>query len=280
MPELPEVEAFRRYLVAQGLVGRRIDDAEIRWGRAVRSPSTPEGFLGELRGCRIIGIERRAKYLIFSLDRGALILHLRMTGSLAIASNSEAEGPFVRTIIKFDDGRELRFADPRKLGQLWFMNDPAPRFAKLGPEPLLPDLSPNPAFSEAFLARAFHQRRAPVKSLLIDQRIAAGVGNIFADEALFVARLHPGAPAGELTTSHTAFLRLGIVSVLAGAIRDLDGRAPVIRAPMPEPAPGEDRKLRVPRRAGVPCTHCGTPIRQSVIGGRGTYFCPMCQPMQ
>ncbi|MDA1096565.1 MAG: DNA-formamidopyrimidine glycosylase [Chloroflexi bacterium] len=270
MPELPEVEAFRRYLVAQGLVGRRINDAEVRWVKAVRSSSTLEAFLRDLRGRRISGIERRAKYLVVPLDSGALVLHLRMTGSLAITSTSEAEGPFVRTVIKFDDGRELRFADPRKLGQLWFVNDPAPLFEKLGPEPLLEDLSPNPSFSDGFLANVFRGRHAPIKSLLIDQRVAAGVGNIFADEALFAAGLHPRTPAGELTQSQIAGLRSAVVEVLAAAIRDLDGRAPIIRAPTPGPATDEDRTLRVPRRVGVACTTCGTPISKSDVGSRGT----------
>ncbi|MBI2166222.1 MAG: bifunctional DNA-formamidopyrimidine glycosylase/DNA-(apurinic or apyrimidinic site) lyase [Chloroflexi bacterium] len=268
MPELPDVEAIRRYLLAQGLVGRRIVEAELMWAKALREPS-PARFQQRVKGQAIQALERRAKYLLLRLSGYTLVLHLGMTGSLQVVPAGVPLHPHVRNLFHLDDGRALWFADPRKLGHLWLVKDARPLLDGLGPEPFSPE------FTARFLADRFKGKKAPVKALLLEQDIAAGVGNIYADEILFTARLHPLTPAGSLTRAHVQRIHQATRTVLAAATEKLWSIFPV-SGPPTESAEGL-QLLTVLRHEGAPCGRCTTPIERLVIRGRSAYFCPRCQ---
>lgn len=271
MPELPEVETIRA-AIEPLLVGRRIERAELLDERLTR-PEPPEAVAQQLEGERIEAVERRGKYLLLRLASGrVLLIHLRMTGGLR--SGSFDEETHLRAILELDDGSRLAYRDVRRFGT-WLLldrEDVGPYLAdRLGDEPL------EPAFTAAGLARALAGRRAPVKAAILDQRAVAGLGNIYADEALWRARVHPLRPAGSLSSDEIAQLRKGIRAALETGIarqgatlrdyRDPDGS----RGRMQE-------EFRVYGRAGEPCPRCGTPIEKIRAGGRGTWFCPQCQP--
>ncbi|MFQ5860136.1 MAG: bifunctional DNA-formamidopyrimidine glycosylase/DNA-(apurinic or apyrimidinic site) lyase [Dehalococcoidia bacterium] len=270
MPELPDVEAIRRYLVAAGLPGRRIREVTLLWPRAVREPS-PEEFRRQVRGRRIQELRRRAKFLLLPLDAGGtLILHLRMTGSLLLEPFSQPRHPLARTIFALDDGRELRFVDPRKLGMLWLVEDAASVLAGLGPEPL------EPRFTPQVLAQRLNRRQVPIKALLCDQSVVAGLGNIYADEVLFAAGIHPLERAADLAPDAVQRLHRAIQEVLPRAAERLARLLP-IGGPPTESEEGL-KLLAVPRREGEACPRCGTPVRRLVLRGRSAYLCPRCQP--
>ena len=275
MPELPDVEAVRRHLLAQDILGRRIVGVELNWPRAVRFP-TPKALETELPGRRIEALERRAKFLLFRLDRGTLVVHLRMTGALEVVPLGEPVHPHVRNLFPLDDGRTLWFVDARKLGQIWLVEELSPLLARLGPEPLTEELSPDPGFTLEGLASRLQRRSAPIKPLLLEQDVAAGVGNIYADEILFAAGIHPLTPARDMPAEQVALLHQSILEVLARAVRALAPIMPVLGPPT------ESREglqlLQVPRHEGEPCRRCETPIERRVIRGRSAYFCPRCQP--
>jgi formamidopyrimidine-DNA glycosylase len=269
VPELPEVETIRRQLEPE-LTGRTIARARIldeRWTR----PVPPKRVADRLDGRRIESVRRRGKYLLLGLDGGdVLAMHLRMTGNLILG---ESDGRWLRAVLELDDGRELRFTDPRRFGQAVLL--PAGGVeayfeGRVGIEPLTDELT-----AEA-LCRVAAGRRAPLKSFLLDQSGIAGVGNIYADEALWRARLHPLSPAGSMRLEHCEELREGIVAALdrglseGGASMDdyLDARG--------ERGSMQDEFL-VHTRAGEPCRRGDGTIRRIVVGGRSTYFCPGCQ---
>ena len=278
MPELPEVETIRRDLEPR-LVGRRITGFQVLPGAQRLLRGVPQRVLRRrLVGSRISGIGRHGKYLLFHLgrpDEGGdgplLVVHLRMTGSLRHRPADAPPDDFLRARISLDDGAELRFLDVRKFGTFDLVDDPAEALAKLGPDAL------DPAFDADALWAGLRGRRAPVKSLLLDQRLVAGIGNIYADEALFLAHLHPQAPAGSLRPAERAALHAAIGRVLQDGIAhrgasfrdytDADG------------AEGSQQYfVRVFRRTDQPCDDCGATIRRSVVGGRASHWCPRCQP--
>ncbi|HEX2044912.1 MAG TPA: bifunctional DNA-formamidopyrimidine glycosylase/DNA-(apurinic or apyrimidinic site) lyase [Gaiellaceae bacterium] len=275
MPELPEVETIRASL-APALAGRRIERARIRDPRLTR-PEPPEAVAGALAGERVAEVARRGKYLIVRFESGRhLLVHLRMTGSVLHPAPEGAErDSHVRALLRLDDGSEIAYRDVRRFGT-WELLEPGelePYFEarRLGREPL------ERAFTTASLGAALAGRRAPIKAALLDQRAAAGVGNIYADEALWYARIHPLTPAGDLDPQAVAALRKGIRKALELGIarqgatlrdyRGADGR----RGRM-------QREFRVYGRAGEPCPRCGTPVEKIRAGGRGTWYCPSCQP--
>lgn len=307
MPELPDVEAIRRYLVAVGLPGRTITAVRLDWPKAIQEPA-PEEFARRIRGHRIQDIGRRAKFLLFALssashkegsgnlgsptgvsggvplnfqspspsrERGTqgmrvyLILHLRMTGSLLVEPASQEPPKHTHIAFTLDDGRELRFADPRKLGMIWLVEDPGPVLSGLGPEPL------EPGFTPQVLRERLDGRRAPVKALLCDQSLVAGIGNIYADEVLFEARIHPLKIASQLSDQEVHRLHQAMVTVLPRAIQRLAAVVPVAGPPT-ESEQGLST-LVVPRREGARCPRCGTSIQRVVVRGRSAYFCPSCQ---
>ncbi len=278
MPELPDVEAFRQSLIRDGAVGARIVGVDVLRESIVKAPSTGE-FVERVLGSTVQRLDRRAKFLLAALDEGSLVLHMGMTGAPRIEPSSAELPAYTRFVLALGGGRSLRFVDPRVFGSVWWVADPVELVSGLGPEPLMEDLSPNPEFGVAFLREQLAGRRAPVKALLLDQGVAAGVGNIYADEALFAARLHPLRAAGSLDEREVETLRDAVVSTLARAVRTLDALvwAGDIVEPPTESQEGAAEVLRMPRNAGAPCIACGTPIERSVVGGRGTYTCPTCQ---
>jgi len=270
MPELPEVETVVRGL--QSLVGRRVERVEVRWRRTVAAPS-PQAFARRLAGRRIEEVRRRGKWVVIGLDRGwFLLVHLRMSGWLQVKAEGAAEDPYARVVLCLDDGRRLVFSDPRKLGRMVLTDDPMEVLGGLGPEPL------DEGFTVERLAQRLAGRQARLKPLLLDQRFLAGLGNIYANEALWRAGLHPLRSAGSLSPEEVARLHRAIRLVLQEAIARRgttleDGRYVGVDG---RPG-GFASRLRVHGRASEPCPRCGTPVVRIVVCGRGTYFCPTCQ---
>ena len=216
MPELPEVETIARRL-QEPLLGRRVAGIQLLWERTLAEP-TPEVFGQRIVGPRICSLRRRGKFLVFGLSgRLFLLVHLRMTGRLEVLPPEAPRSPHTRVIFDLDDGRELRFADARKFGRIWLVDDPEVVLGDLGPEPL----------AEAFTAEVFREllagRQGRIKPLLLDQRFLAGLGNIYADEALHLAGVHPCRPACSLTEEEAGRLHQAIRQVLQEAIGDGGG---------------------------------------------------------
>lgn len=269
MPELPEVETLARELRPH-LTGRAIARVILHWPGCIATPS-PRAFVRRMEGRTIREIRRRGKFLWFVLDEGAWLVHLRMTGRLLLLSAS-APDPYARADFLLADGRLLRFQDLRKFGRLYWVPDPGTIFTDLGPEPLDPEFRPED------LARQLAGRRGRLKALLLDQSVVAGIGNIYADEALWRARLHPMRPAASLTPGEIRRLWRGIREALQAGLRHRGTTIQWYRRPEGGSG-GYQRYLRVYGRAGQPCTRCATPIVRRVLQGRSTYFCPSCQPL-
>jgi formamidopyrimidine-DNA glycosylase len=275
VPELPEVETVRRRL-APVLEGRRLERVEIVDGRLTR-PFDPGQVAGELEGERIAAVDRRGKYLIVRFESGkALVVHLRMTGSLRHgAAGSLPADPYRCAVVKLDDGSDVAYRDVRRFGTWLLLEDGelGPYFEnRVGPEPL------GPAFTAEVLGDRLANRRAPVKAAILDQRRLAGVGNIYADEALWRAQIHPLREAGSLDEAELEALRDAIQVVLELGI---ERQGSTLRDyALPDGAQGEmQEEFMVYGRLGEPCERCGTPIERIVIGGRGTWYCPGCQRM-
>jgi len=268
VPELPEVETVRRRLAAV-LPGLVVDDV------VVNDPLVSVQSAGELRdglrGRRVVALRRRGKYLIVELDGVLLVVHLRMTGRLLLAPDP---GGRPRLVVRLLPAGELLFYDTRRFGRVWVLPAAAEDefFAAMGPEPF------GASFTTAYLRGALEGRVAPLKSFLLDQRRIAGVGNIYADEAAFRARLNPLRTAGSLGPGEVARLRDALLETLQLGIEQAG--ASIDTFVDPEGASGAFQDiLNVYGRAGEPCRVCGTPVRRVELGGRGTHFCPHCQPI-
>jgi len=266
LPELPEVETIKeglRPLVA----GRRILGVEVLRAGAVKAPPA-EDFCRGLVGNRVLGVERRGKYLLFSLEDGRfLIVHLKMTGVLLWDGE---DVPYISARIALEGSHCLVFQDRRRLGALWLVADPNTVVGGLGPEPLRPEFT-----LEAFRER-LKKRSAPVKALLLDQHFLAGLGNMYADEALFQARLHPLKKAKALSQAETAGLHRAIKEVLSRGIALKGASVDTYRLPDGGRG-GAHLVFQVAHRRGLPCPICSTPIQRISLRGRGAYFCPSCQ---
>jgi formamidopyrimidine-DNA glycosylase len=273
VPELPEVETVRSQL-ARALAGRRFEDVRIYDARLTR-PEDPDAVAAELIGERVADVRRRGKYLIFAFSSGRhLLVHLRMSGGFQ-RPVADGPDPHRRAVVTLDDGSDIAYRDIRRFGT-WLLLEPGELdtylAARIGGEPL------DDAFTTAALARALEGRRAPIKAALLDQRAAAGIGNIYADEALWRAKIHPLRPAGDMERHEVAALRKGIRKALELGIerqgttfstyRDVGGRR----------GRGQTA-LRVYGREGEPCERCGTPIEKTRVAGRGTWFCARCQQL-
>jgi formamidopyrimidine-DNA glycosylase len=287
MPELPEVETVARQLEPE-LEGRRIERLDVldpRWSR----PVPPAELGGAVSGATIEGLGRRGKYLLLGLDgERTLVMHLRMTGNLVLKEGEEILDPsegrllyqgertteerHLRARFRLDDGRELWFTDPRRFGEAFLIADAGlpGRFARLGVEPLSEEFTPE------LLGEVAAGRQAPLKSFLLDQSRIAGVGNIYADEALYRARLHPLSPAGSMRPEHLAALRDAVVAALQAGIDAGGSSIDDYRDGRGEKGTMQERFL-VHTREGEPCPSCGGEILRIVVGGRSTYFCPACQ---
>ncbi len=275
MPELPEVETVARDLRAGNLPDATITGVEVRWARTVATPSV-ERFRDELVSRRVLDVKRRGKYLVLPLDDGrTLLVHLRMTGRLTFASPDAPHHPHERLILELDHNRHLRFLDQRKFGRWYLLEDPNLILGTLGPEPF------DPTLDAATFARRLRAHRRQIKPLLLDQRFLAGMGNIYADEALWEAGLHPQRRSHTLTDEEASRLLAAIRRVLKRGIENAGTTL----------GPGESNfysvggrrgrnqdALRVFRRTGQPCPRCGHPIQRLVVGQRGTHICPQCQP--
>ncbi|HZR94120.1 MAG TPA: bifunctional DNA-formamidopyrimidine glycosylase/DNA-(apurinic or apyrimidinic site) lyase [Gaiellaceae bacterium] len=274
MPELPEVETVRRR-IAPVLEGRRFERVEIHDPRLVR-PYEPEAVAAELTGERVAAVDRRGKYLIVRFDSGrALLIHLRMTGSLRSYDGNPAEGdPHRRAVVRLDNGSDVAYRDVRRFGT-WLLLEPGeldPYLAqKVGEEPL------DALFTAARLGAKLERRRAPIKAALLDQRTLAGLGNIYVDEALWRARIHPERPAESIDRVELRRLHKAIRAALEAGIARQGSTLRDYRLPDGEPG-AMQHEFKVYGRGGEPCDRCGTPIAKSRVGGRGTWFCPACQP--
>ena len=269
MPELPEVETFVRAL-RRPLVGRTIVAARNDWPRHIAAPP-PDELAARIAGRRIEAIDRRGKYLVFSLsDDENLIIHLKMTGHLSVVPADTPTDPYAHTVFALDDGRELRFRDPRKFGRVYLVRDPAQVVGPLGPEPLTDD------FTTGELAARLAGRRRVLKPLLLDQTFIAGIGNIYADEALFDAGLLPTRRSETLSDEEIAALHAAIRKVLAlGIEREGASISTYVKA---DGQKGDmQNAVAVFRRTGQTCYACGGPIERIVLGGRSTHYCPGCQ---
>jgi formamidopyrimidine-DNA glycosylase len=272
VPELPEVETIRRQL-APHLEGRTLLDVEIldwRWTR----PQDPATVADGLHGQAVQRIGRAGKYLVWELsDERFLLVHLRMTGALLF--DPEPEPTHTRVRMELDSGHRLIYVDPRRFGTGHLLLGAAARDAylaeRLGVEPMTPE------FTTEHLRAIAHGRTAPVKAFVLDQRRIAGVGNIYADEALFRAGIHPLRPAGALTRAQLNALREAIEQSLAAGIEARGATIDDFRHVDGARGSFQDRFL-VHLREGEPCVNCGTAIRKLVVGGRGTYACERCQP--
>lgn len=270
MPELPEVETIKNYLLPR-VVGHRFAEVTLIWSRAVHQPS-PEEFCRRVIGQTIKDIRRRGKYLLLCLDRETLILHLKMTGVLLLQFSCAELNPYTRAVFRLDNDTKLCLCDQRKFGAMWLVKDEREVVGKLGPEPL--DHSFTPEALSAILSR----HSMPVKALLCDQNLIAGIGNMYADEALFAARTHPLKKAKDIPRKEAARLHRAIRRVLTAAIGY--GGASVDTYQHPNGEPGSAQFFfQVAHRRGELCPSCGTLIERIRIRGRGTYFCPMCQKL-
>src|ERR1700742_575662 len=283
MPELPEVGTVERELE-----GHRIERLEVydpRWSR----PVPPEELGEAVSGATITGLGRRGKYLLLGLDGDrTLVMHLRMTGKLVLVEGEERIDPsegrslyqgerttserHLRARFVLDDGRELWFTDPRRFGEAFLLDDAdlPLRFSRLGGEPLSEE------FTAKELGRVAAGRMAPLKSFLLDQSKIAGVGNIYADEALYRARLHPLSPAGSMKPEHWEALREGVVAALEAGIDAGGSSIDDHRDGRGEKGSMQERFL-VHTREGEPCPSGDGTVVRIVVGGRSTYFCPECQ---
>ena len=272
MPELPEVETIARTLRLgsqdqPALVNRCILGADLLWQRTLAEPS-PVDFAARLVGQVIEDIGRRGKFLYFKLNRDWLLFHLRMSGDLLVKSVSAAPEIHDRLVLNLDGDVKLVFNDARKFGRVWLVNEVDRVVGDLGPEPL------DEGFTADRLFDRLHATRRQLKPLLLDQTFIAGLGNIYVDEALNLAHLHPLTPSNLLTIEQVDRLLESIRTVLqAGIARNGASIDWVYRGG------AFQNYFRVYQRTGEPCLECGTPIARIIVGQRGTHFCPVCQPV-
>jgi formamidopyrimidine-DNA glycosylase len=277
MPELPEVETICRRLregwrpatgasALPALTGRRITGSRLFWSRTLATPA-PRSFHRRVRGQYVRDVSRRGKFIRLHLSRDTLLVHLRMSGSLLLEPQSAPLSPYCRLRIDLGERWRLAFRNPRKFGRVWLTDDPEAILAPLGPEPLAPELT------AARFAGRLAGRRRQIKALLLDQHFLAGIGNIYADESLFRAGIHPLRRADTLSTGERGRLWRVIRRVLREAIRyngtsfdNVYGGGEFLG------------RLRVYQRTGEPCRKCGAGIERTLVTQRGTHYCPRCQP--
>lgn len=273
MPELPEVETVVRTL--RGLVvGKTIERVSVTLPRIVRFPDDTEAFKAGLTGQTIHEIKRRAKFIQFVLDRDVLVSHLRMEGRYGLYAAQDPVEKHTHVIFHFTDGTELRYRDVRQFGTMDLfplgMETQAGPLAKLGVEPL------EEAFTADVLRQLLKDRATKIKPLLLNQECIVGLGNIYVDESLFKAGIHPEKPAGKLTKKQVARLYESIVATLSEAVEQ--GGSSIKSYVNGQGEMGMfQQSLLVYGRKDEPCVNCGTPIVRLVVGGRGTHICPACQ---
>jgi formamidopyrimidine-DNA glycosylase len=277
MPELPEVETVARDLRRAGLEGRRIVGVLVGWPKTVAGLS-PDEFAGRLTDAVIRRITRRAKFLVLELgDTHTLLVHLRMTGRFELSREFQRRGAHEHVVLLLDNGVSVHYTDPRKFGRWILTNTPEHTLGRLGPEPL----------SRAFTAPMFRARlrlhRRQIKPLLLDQSFVAGLGNIYVDEALWEARIHPCRRSDTLEPADAERLHLAIQTVLRLGIRHQGTTLGAASTNFYSAGGRRGRNqdaLNVFRRTGDPCPRCGDSIVRLVVGQRGTHVCLRCQPQR
>lgn len=279
MPELPEVETIARALRSGGrenqppILGRTIAGGEVFWPRTLAEPSTAE-FSPRLAGQKVTDIARRGKFICLQLSQDTLLIHLRMSGDLRVETLRAADGTVIplrihdRLALIFTDGLRLVFNDTRKFGRVWLVRDPQSVLGNLGPEPL------DPTFGPEEFARRLRARSRQLKPLLLDQTFIAGLGNIYADEALHAARLHPLTPSNQLSDENCIQLWHAIRNVLQEGIQRNGASIDWVYR-----GGSYQNQFRAYGRSGEPCPNCGAPIQRMMVGQRASHFCPVCQPM-
>lgn len=276
MPELPEVQTLVDDLNDAGVCGAVIRAARVFWPKAIHAMN-PNRFRNLITGKQINAIRRRAKYIIFDLTQGwRLIVHLRMTGHFQITSPTLSRTKHQHVILELDDGRQLRFTDPRKFGRFFMVQGVSPMLDRLGPEPL------DKRFTALALEQRLLSRKRMLKPLLLDQTVIAGLGNIYVDEALWQARLHPCAISSELSVRQIRSLHRAIRKVLRQGLHSKGttlGRGQTTFYSLGR-RPGQNRdQLKVFRRNDLPCPRCRYKIERLIVGQRGTHICPRCQKL-
>ena len=274
MPELPEVQTIVNDLNAANLIDVTISNARVLWPRTVAEPS-PRVFCRRIIGQQFTVIRRRGKYLVFEIADGhTMLLHLRMSGRLHLVSADIPRNKHEHVIFSFADGRQLRFHDTRKFGRLHLLKDPKRILDRLGPEPLAS------GFSAKTLAECFKHRKRLLKPLLLDQTVIAGLGNIYADEALWEAKLHPCRLAASLSTPEIKVLHRTIRRVLKRGLKNLGTTLGTGKGNFYSVASRRGRNkdlLKVFRRTDLPCPRCNSLIERIIVGQRSTHICSTCQ---
>ncbi|MDR7314742.1 DNA-formamidopyrimidine glycosylase [Brevibacillus nitrificans] len=273
MPELPEVETVVRTLTGL-VVGKTIERVSVHLGRIIRTPDDVEEFKSLVAGQTIQAIKRRAKFIQFVLDRDVLISHLRMEGRYGLYQAEEPVEKHTHVVFHFTDGTELRYRDVRQFGTMDLFalgtETTAGPLAKLGVEPL------DEGFTAAAFSKLLNGRSTKIKPLLLNQECIVGLGNIYVDESLFLAGIHPETPAGKLTKKQVVRLQESIVATLSEAVEQ--GGSSIKSYVNGQGEMGMfQQSLKVYGRKDEPCVQCGTPIVRFVVGGRGTHICPVCQ---
>ncbi|HUN06850.1 MAG TPA: bifunctional DNA-formamidopyrimidine glycosylase/DNA-(apurinic or apyrimidinic site) lyase [Aggregatilineales bacterium] len=273
MPELPEVETVVRGL-RRPLVGQQIIAVEYEKSSVIRRPS-PDEFMARVTGQRVLSINRRAKYILCQLEDGILAVHLKMTGRLYVADQPATEESgvdrWVRILFRLANGQTLYFSDARRFGGVFYIHDIAEIAPNLGPEPLEDNFTP------AVLTERLNGRNRQIKALLLEQSFIAGVGNIYADESLFAAKIHPLRRADTLTKAEIKRLHGTIRDALNSGIQHEGASINWYRKPDGTTGESQDH-FAVYDREGEPCLRCGAPIVKIRVAQRGTHFCPHCQP--
>lgn len=273
MPELPEVENVRRSLL-QLVQGKTIQSVEAGWPKIIKHPIETEQFFDALAGQSIHDLQRKGKFLIFMLDDYSLVSHLRMEGHYSVNRNGEPADKHTHVNFKFTDGTEMRYRDVRKFGTMHLFEkgteDHELPLSKLGPEPF------SPKFSPEYLKTRLQKTERIIKAVLLDQTIVAGLGNIYADEVLYKAKIHPERIAKSLKTEEVQILSREMVQTLKEAIDAGGSSVNTYMNSMGLSGSYQDR-LKVYGRKGEPCHNCGTVLEKTKAAGRGTHFCPSCQ---
>ncbi len=270
MPELPEVETIRNALRNGGrggesVIGRRVEDSQLLWERTLAEPE-PKAFHQRIHNQKVKDVGRRGKFLMLEFPDETLLIHLRMSGDLLVEKQSDPVAPHHRLMLELEGGLRLSFNDPRKFGRVWLVADPETILGDLGPEPL----------SDEFTPGEFHRmlgaHRRQLKPLLLDQTFIAGLGNIYTDEALHLAKIHPLTISNTLNESHARRLWSSIRQVLEEGIERQGASIDWVYR-------GGDFQnyFRVYQRTGEPCPACGSPIQRMLVGQRGTHYCENCQ---
>lgn len=274
MPELPEVQTVVNDLNTAGLPGMTITGAEVFWAKTVDTISSEE-FCRNITGQRIQSIWRRAKYIVWDFfDSKHLLIHLRMSGRLRLVMPGEVRAKHEHVVLDLNDGRQLRFHDTRKFGRMYLVADPGLVVGHLGPEPL------EKSFTANMLCEGLHTHKRQLKPLLLDQTFIAGLGNIYVDEALWEAKLHPCRLSSSLSEEEATVLHRAIRKVLKRGLKNLGTTLGTGKANFYSVSQRKGRnrdELNVFRRTDLPCPRCKNPIERIVVGQRSTHICPICQ---